>query len=238
MDIPVEILKRTICYYYLLAYCPPENVKEFKKGLQPLRREVAKGAGMKMKDFFAAVPAEVSRHIVAFHQNTHDPDQEWVDALAKKMKGADGSPTKVAAYQEMMGLVARLPQRARPENRLHSKRGCQFCAAPCHYGYFTLVSEPDFEMLEGFLEHEGGLATMDRKPVMAVTSFALTHIVTVLKGATEELYIHQAHLANLAYCLLALATAKSRRPFPEEQVRLFQAANQYFIDNPVPAGTD
>ena len=63
---------------------------------------------------------------------------------------------------------------------------------------------------------------------MAVKSFALTHIVSVLGAPDGVIHIHHEHLANLAYCLLALATAKSRLPAPEKQLKLFQQANQYF----------
>lgn len=228
MKVPTQSLKKTICYYYLLAYCPPAEVGEIKKAAQALRQNVAKQAGMKMTDYFKQAASEVSHHIVAFHQNTRDPSAEWVEELASKISVADKGAKEAQAFQVMLGLVSRLPQRAKPENRLHHRRGCQFCAAPCHYGYFTLISEPRFLKLHGFLEHELGNSSEDKKPVMAVKSFALSHIVEILGAADGTIHIHHEHLANLAYCLLALATAKSRLPVPEKQFKLFQTANQYF----------
>lgn len=226
--IPAQSLKQTICYYYLLAYCPPEKIREQKNVAQSLREHVAKQAGMSVTDFFNKAAPEVSHHIIAFHQNTRDPDKEWVDELAARAIDADSSPTRAQNFQEILGLVSRLPQRAKPENRLHHRRGCQFCAAPCHYGYFTLLSEPNFEVLQGFLKHELANPLDKKKPVMAVSSFALTHITNTLGIAGGTIFIYPKHLADLAYCLLALATAKSRLPFPEEQLRLFQQANQFF----------
>ncbi len=228
IKIPAQSLKKTICYYYLLAYCPPANVGEFKEVAQALRKDIAKQSGMKMTDYFKQAAPEVSHHIVAFHQNTRDPDGEWVEELAGRISIADEDPEKAQAYQEMLGLVSRLPQRAKPENRLHHRRGCQFCAAPCQYGYFTLVSEPDFADLKGYLEHELGNPTEDKRPVMAVKSFTISHIVGILGAADGVIHIHHEHLANLAYCLLSLATAKSRLPVPEKQLMLFQQANQFF----------
>ena len=220
--------KVELSYTYLLAYCPPANVHELKRAAQPLRKYAAKQAGMKMTDYFKKAAPEVSRRIVAFHQNTRDPGEEWVEELGSRIVAADRSTAKAEGFQVMLGLVSRLPGRAKPENRLHRRRGCQFCAAPCHYGYFSLVSEPDFEVLQGFLEYELGNPLEDKKPVMAVKSFALSHIVGILGATDGVIHIHHEHLANLAYCLLALATAKSRLPVPEEQLKLFQTANQYF----------
>ncbi|MBC8508092.1 MAG: hypothetical protein ISR58_05290 [Anaerolineales bacterium] len=223
---PAQSLKKAICYYYLLAFCQPEKVKEFKKTAQPLRENIAKHVGLKMKQAFERAAPEVARHIVAFHQNTRNPDEEWVKELASKIAVADKSSENVEDFQMMLGLVSRLPQRAKPENRLHHRRGCQFCAVPCHYGYFSLVSEPRFEELQSFIRLEFGKSPEYMKPITAVRSFALTHIEESLGINRETIPFHPEQLANLAYCLLALATAKSRLPVPEKQFQLFQAANQ------------
>ena len=137
------------------------------------------------------------------------------------------NPEQAAAFQEMMTLVSRLPQRAKPENRLHRRRGCQFCASPCAYGYFSLISEPDVSILGGYLEHETLEAPNAQKPIMAVSSFALTHIAMLAGDTKGELYISPEHLSGLAFCLLSLATARSRLQVPEQQLELFQQANQY-----------
>lgn len=268
--IPAESLKKTICYYYLLAYCPPERVKELKEAAQLLREDIAKQSGMKVTETFNKAAPEVAHHIVAFHQNTRDPDEEWVEELTARISVADESPEKALAFQVMLGLVSRLPQRAKPDNRLHHRRGCQFCAAPCHYGYFSLVSEPRLDELKnliklaacrrsrfhvqnlgfwlflraflpqnsrfsgkktGVLDFSDSLLELGKspeymKPISAVKSFALTHIEELLGINRGAILIHNEQLANLSYCLLALATAKSRLPVPEKQFQLFQAANQ------------
>lgn len=224
--IPAESLKKTICYYYLLAYCPPERVKELKEAAQLLREDIAKQSGMKVTETFNKAAPEVAHHIVAFHQNTRDPDEEWVEELTARISVADESPEKALAFQVMLGLVSRLPQRAKPDNRLHHRRGCQFCAAPCHYGYFSLVSEPRLDELKNLIKLELGKSPEYMKPISAVKSFALTHIEELLGINRGAILIHNEQLANLSYCLLALATAKSRLPVPEKQFQLFQAANQ------------
>jgi len=216
-NIPAESLIKAISYYYLVAYCPPANIGELKKAAQPLRKKVTKQAA-----------PEVAHHIVAFHQNTRDPDEEWVDELTSKIVVADESSENVQAFQEMLGLVSRLPQRAKLENRLHHRRGCQFCAAPCHYGYFSLISEPRFDDFQHLLKLELGKSREIRKPVSAVKFFTLDHIEESLGIDKTKLQIQHEHLANLSYCLLALATSKSRLPVPEKQLKLFQHANQYF----------
>lgn len=237
MEYPAESLKKTICYYYLLAFCPAEDVEALKKAAQPLREAVTKEAGLGILEYFTKAPDEISHHIMAFHQGTRQPDEDWVKALAGKMKAADSNPSKAQEYQQMMTLVARLPQRAQPRNRLHHRRGCQFCAAPCHYGYFSLVSEPDFEVLANILDDENAKLPDDKAPITAVNLFSLLHIHKALEiPSGSTLYIHYDHLANLSYCLLALGTAKSRLPFPEEQLRLFQETNQYIIQQDAPVG--
>lgn len=228
MKIPARSLKKAICYTYLLAYCPPEHIQEMKAIAQPMRVSAAELANMEMDEFPQKAAPQVSRHIVAFHQDTRDPGEDWVAELAGRIASAEGGAEEADAFQRLLGLVSRLPQRAKSENRLHHRRGCRFCGAPCHYGYFSLVSEPDFALLQGFYEHELSKPVEDMKPVLAAKSFALSHIVGLLGAVDGTLHIHHLHLANLAYCLLSLATAKSRLPFPEEQLKLFQQANQYF----------
>jgi len=237
-NISAESLKKAICYYYLLTYCSPEGISAHKKALRSMRKEAENLSDMKVGEFFKLAAREASHHIVAFHQRTREPDADWVEALTKSALKADSSPKGAAAFQDMMTLVARLPGRAKPENRLHRRRGCQYCAVPCHYGYFSLVSEPDFDTLQGFLDTELSALQEGKKPIMAVTSFALTHIVETAGIGTGGLNIAPDHLANLAYCLLTLATAKSRLPFPEKQFRLFQAVNQHFSVNRIPVAIE
>jgi hypothetical protein len=238
--IAVWPLKRTIGYYYLLAYCPPEHIGDLKKAAKPLREDLARQADMTLTDYFSQATPEVCRRIVAFHQNSREPDQEIVDALTGKALPADRGRRKVEAFQEEMTRVAELPQRAEPDDRLHRRRGCQFCAAPCHYGYFTLVSDPRFDVLRMMLEEELQKPDAEQSLLYALWGFAIGHLSRALGvragWATAE------HLGNLAYCLLTLATAKSRLPFPEEQLATLQEANQVLIWNweisPFGAGED
>jgi hypothetical protein len=225
--VPANGLKRTMGYYYLVAYCPSEHIGDLKKAAQSLREGVAKEADMTLTDYFSQATPEVCRRVVAFHQNSREPDEEIVAALAEKAMSADRGRVKAEAFQEEMVKVAALPQRARPENRLHRRRGCQFCAAPCRYGYFTLISDPDFSILRGLLEMETRRPVAEQNPLGLVWSFAMGHLARTLEGPTG--FISADHLGNLAYCLLTLGAAKSRLPLPERQLRAFQVGNQRLI---------
>lgn len=238
IELPVESLKKAICYFYLLAFCPPENIAQQKKALKSLHKGASRLSGLKDKEFIRLAALEASRHIMAFHQNTREPGTDWVEALADRAMVADTNPEQAAAFQELMTLVSRLPQRAKPENRLHRRRGCQFCTSPCAYGYFSLVSEPEISILQGFLEHEIQESPDTQKPIMAVSSFALTHITLLVGDMKDELSISQDHLSGLAYCLLSLATARSRLQVPEQQLGLFQEANQYLNITNLPAESE
>jgi hypothetical protein len=225
--IRVEALKKTIAYYYLLSYCPPEQVVEFVNAAGPLRKELAKSAGMSEKAFFNAVLPEVCRRIVSYHEATREPSPQWVNALVSSAAAVEKSPENLSLFQEEMTKVARLPQRALPENRLHRKKGCAYCRLPCHYGYFTLVSEPTFRELQTMLEEETKMPAGERSPVQPVWGFTILHLGKTMQS--RQAFIHQAHLGNLSYCLLLLSMAKSRLAVPEAQLQAFQAANQAMI---------
>jgi hypothetical protein len=223
----VEALKKTISYYYLLSYCPPEKVADFQNATASLRKSLADSAGTSEAAYFKAVLPEVCRRIVSYHEATREPSQTWVDALVQSASAAEKNPEKLARFQEVMTNVARLPQRALPENRLHRKKGCAYCRLPCYYGYFTLVSEPVFIGLQEMLENEGQQPAGDRSPVRPVWGFTILHLGKTLQS--QEVFIHQAHLVNLSYCLLLLSMAKSRLAVPEVQLQAFQAANKAMI---------
>jgi hypothetical protein len=223
----VEALKKTIAYFYLLSYCPPELVADFKKATAPLRKGLAESAGMSEAAFFKAVLPEVCSRIVSYHEGTREPGREWVEKLAKTASKADKNAENVSLFQDVMAQVARLPQRALPENRLHRKKGCQYCRLPCHYGYFTLVSEPVFSVLQELLEAETRKPADDRSPLQPVWGFTISHLANVMQAGQG--YIRREHLGNLAYCLLMLSMAKSRLAVPETQLQAFQAANQALI---------
>lgn len=220
-ELPAESIRRTIGYYYLVAYCPAGQIGALREAAEPLRRELAGQAGLGMGDYFPLVIPEVCQRIVAFHQGTRGPDGALVQALVEVTKEADSSAEGAAAFQAQMTKIAALPQRARSEKRLHRRRGCMLCAAPCGYGYFSLISEPRFDVLQQALQQA---PERGRSQIFALWEFTVGHVDGMLGGG----HGHTApeHLANLAYCLLSLATAKSRYPFPEAPMRALQQANQ------------
>ena len=126
-----------------------------------------------------------------------------------------------------MARIAALPGRAKPANRLRHRRGCQFCTAPCCYGFFVLTSKPHYALLHQLLETEAQKPKAERDPVGAAQSFATAHLWRAL--GTRQGYITATHLGNLAYCLLTLGMAKSRYPLPETQFEAFQRVNQALV---------
>jgi hypothetical protein len=225
--LPVEALKKTISYFYLLSYCPPGRIADLRQITAPMRAGLAESAGMSEAAYFKTAIPDVCARIVAFHEDTRQPSPHWVDALAKAAGEAEKGPEKALAFQQEMANVARLPQRAKPDNRLHRKKGCLYCRLPCHYGYFTLVSSPDLRQLQGMLEAEARYPEAERLVIRPLWGFAATHLGQVAES--QESIIHTEHLANLAFCLLLLGMAKSRLALPAEQLQAFQAANQAFI---------
>jgi hypothetical protein len=225
--IPAEILKKTIAYFYLLSYIPPESLATFADQTLPKRQELAAAAGMEPVEYFREAAPEVCRHMLAFHQATREPDPKLVEALVDVARTADKNAKSLAAFKEQMGRIAALPGRAKPENRLHRNKGCRLCAAPCLYGYFTLVSDPVFSRLQEFFTEETIKPASKRTPLMPVYAFTIDHLLKIY--GSEEGYCEKTHVGNLAFCLLLLGMAKSRMAFPEAQMRLFQEANQEFI---------
>ncbi len=220
-------IKTMISYYYLVAFCPPSHIKQLKKASQKTRRALAKADGLKVKEMTDLVIPEVAHRMAAFQQATREPDQETIDQLIKVLKSADTNPEKAAAYQKVMAGIAIHPGRAKLTNRLHRKKGCQFCQAPCQYGFFTLISEPDFKALLAMLGTENKKLAAERNPVNVLWTYTTTHLWKTL-GAQEG-FISADHLGNLSYCLLMLGTAKSRFAMPEAQLTRFQEMNQNTI---------
>lgn len=227
--IGVEALKKTIAYYYLLSYCPPELAAEFSGGTAPLRKSLADSAGMSEAAYFKAVLPEVCRRIVSYQEATREPNPQWVNALIASAAGAQKSPENLSRFQEEMTKVASLPGRSLPENRLHRKKGCAYCRLPCYYGYFTLVSEPLLSGLQAMMEAETRKSAGERSPVRPVWGFAVSHLAKLTQAG--QMYIRREHLGNLAYCLLMLSMAKSRLAVPEAQLQAFQAGNQALIQS-------
>jgi hypothetical protein len=221
-------LQATIGYMYLLSFCPPEQVLEFKQAGDPLRAGLALKAGMSAARYFAQAVPEASRRVVAFHQRTREPDDKIVADLTEAVRIAHTGPA-VAALDRRLTQITGLPGRAKPENRLRASKGCQLCAAPCRYGFFALVSKPSYDLLHKLLEAEAQQPAQDQDPVKAARTFATGHLWRSL--GLEQGYVTADHLGNLAYCLLTLGMSKSRYVLPEKQMQAFQAANQALIQH-------
>lgn len=225
--VPIETIKNTIAYYYLVSFCPAGQIDEFIHKAILIRKTLAESSNLDEEEFLDVVVPEVCRRIVSFHENSRYPDQERVDNLADLAKHAGDSPEDATLFQQEMAIIARFPQRASSENRLHRKKGCALCHSPCMYGYFTLVSDPQFGRLQDLFSIEMNKPPAEQSPLNPAYAYTIGH----LKGITgkNNLFINVEHLANLSYCLMLLGMAKSRMAIPEQQLRLFQAANQEFI---------
>jgi hypothetical protein len=223
----VELIRQTLTYYYLLSFCPPARIADFQTATGLIHKGLAASSGMKEADFFSAVIPEVSRRIVAFHQDTREPDRTMVASLAKAATAAEKDAAGLAAFQNQMKQIAALPGRAKKESRLHRDKGCDLCAAPCRYGYFSLITEPNFSLLQTVMAVEAAKPAAEQSPLGMAYGFAGAHIAQIAGPRTN--WIDTADLANLSFCLLLLSIAKSRLAAPEEHIRLFQDANQEFI---------
>ena len=225
--LPAESIRGAIAYYYLVAFCPPDRISEIKKASRRKRKHLAGMAGISMGEFTKHAVPEVSRRIVSFHENTRRPDSKLVKSLTAKMRRSDSNTEKAAAFQLMMGTVAQIPNHAEAGKRLHHKKGCSLCMAPCRYGFFSLISDPAFAPLRQMLESENSKPPAERDAVNVLWTFSTGHLWRTL-GRSRG-FISVDHLANMSFCLLLLATARSRLALPEGQLKIFQSANQAMI---------
>ena len=214
-NIPASIIKKTIIYLNLLSFIPPERVDEY-----PSSEEM-------FGESWPQVVEKAARLMVSFQSASRYPDGELVARLVDVALRADSSPEDCRAFQEKMDALAQLPGRAKAKNRLHRKKGCRFCESPCRYGYFSLITEPDFKKLQYTLEAENAKPLGEQQPIQAIWKYTLNHITQTLN--VEKWNISANHLGNLAYCLITLSTVKSRFAFPEEQMQKFQSLNQAMI---------
>lgn len=226
--VSVEALKKTISYYYLLSFCPPARIVEWKQHAASNRKALADSAGLSEEAYFKMITPEVCRRIVSFHQASREPNQDMVDGLSETAGKAAENAQTAGRFQQQMASVAGLPQRAGAEGRLHRKKGCQFCQAPCSYGYFTLISDPQFKLLQDLFAAEAKKPRREQNPWNPCLSFTRRHL-QALAGPAAGL-IEAKHLVNLSYCLLMLSMAKSRMPLPERQLQLMQAAGKAFLE--------
>jgi hypothetical protein len=216
-------IKQLINYFYLLSFCPPEYIDDLKKASHPMRRRFGLDKAAVLEP---AIP-EAAMRIVAFQQATRQPEDFAVEELAEVMIEADQDTKKLAAFQQTLREIAMHPGRAKAANRLHRNKGCAFCKAPCQYGFFTLMSDPNFKQLKAFLDEENKQLVHDREPVRALWAYTGAHLWGVL--GTHAMYLQPAHLGNLSYCLLMLGTAKSRFAIKEKEITAYQELNQQTI---------
>jgi hypothetical protein len=226
-NISAELMKKTIAFFYLLAFCPPEKLGAFIRTTAPWRKRLAAGAGMEPGAYFAGAVPGVCRRIVAFHQATREPDAKTAASLAEVMTKADQSPERLAAFQARMAEIAALPARANTPNRLLQDKGCRRCAAPCRYGFFVLMSNPQFARLQELMAEEMAKPVSGQSPLSPALGFAVSHLLDMT--GTEQGYLRIEDMANLSFCLLVWGMGRSRVPLPDNYLRLFQAANQEFI---------
>jgi hypothetical protein len=231
MAIPIskEAIRKMVCYYYLVNFWIPDYIGELKKASRKTRTKLSRETGLPMKEFLGLVIPEVAERIMAFHSATPEPDQASIKELAKLMKGADSNPKKALAYQEAMRAISAQPERAKVDNRLHKHKGCRFCTTPCQYGYFSLMSDPNFNSMKAMLDAENQKKPEKRNAVNVLWRYIREHFWSVLEK--QEGYISPYHIGNLSFCLLVLATAKSRFVLPEKELLVYQALNQRTIRN-------
>ena len=229
-------IKQLVNYFYMLSFCPPDYVGELKKASQPMRKRF----GLDKEAVLEPAIPETAMRIVAFQQATRQPEEFAVQELAEVMMEADQNGEKLAAFQQTVREIALHPGRAKAANRLHRRKGCALCKAPCQYGFFTLMSEPNFKQLKAFLDEENRQLVKDREPIRALWAFTGAHLWQVL--GVRAMYLQPFHLGNLSYCLLMLGTAKSRFAMKEKELAAYQALNQQTIEtlnsNPIVLSPD
>jgi len=227
VKISAPTVKKAIALFYLLAYCPTNKLEEFLIATSALQDQIAEALGLENSVIWHSLVSEVSARMLSFHTAKHPAENELLQKLTQAAQTAARDADQLKIYQSVMAAVFRLPGRAKPDQRLHRKKGCRFFEVPCAYGYFSLVSEPRFDLLQQLLDAEKQKEPAEKSAVRAVWSYAVSHI-TSFSGVGVGL-ISEKHLGNLSYCLLMLSMAKSRYPLPEEQVRTFQTRNQQMI---------
>ncbi|MFC2028839.1 hypothetical protein ACFLTX_02820 [Chloroflexota bacterium] len=223
-NIPPEILKKSIAYFHLLSFCPPEELKTFKQSTRIFLGSLGRGTCLKQEEFFKQVVPQVFQRIVGFQQGSHQPDAGIVAILSASAIKARKSEKNLRSYQKEMGIVSELDARAKAENRLHRRKGCEYCVQPCRYGFFTLISEPRFDILQEMFKEESSKPPNQQSASSLVWKYTGKHLEQFHQ--TKTLPIQPAHFGNLAFCLLMLSMAKSRKAIPIEQIKTFQNLNQ------------
>lgn len=220
-------IKKIINYCFLLAYCPSEQLSGFWEASHPLRLQAAAENHLSEKEFFPRAVLEACRRIVSYYQSTTTPEEALVLKLYEAVQEAGNKTAALLEYQQLMQSVTRLPGRADIKNRLHRKRGCGFCAAPCFYGFYSVITNPDFSILQHVLKNEMQKPAAQQRLILTLWAFTRFHLRNTLGSEVDFITVN--HLGNLTFCLYLLATAKSRYPFQEKAIFGLQQANQEMI---------
>jgi len=221
------VITKTLHYYYLLSFCPSDRLEVLQQSAAGLLDAMYSECGDNRQDCLQRLCTEAASRVLSFHTANRLPDEALVEALAERMVHARETAESLRAYQALMDETALLPGRAAPDNRLHRRKGCRFCETPCRYGYFSLISDPDFKLLQKMLEEENAKPAGEQDPIRATWAYGAVHLWRLL--GVKQGFITPYHLGNMTYCLLMLATAKSRFALPEKQITLYQQANQRMI---------
>lgn len=226
-EFSAQTIRDAIRFYSLLSYCPPSQLDSFMAETAELRSRLYNGSSVSPDEVLFTLIPEVCQRIVTFQSGSRFPDQSLVDELAQAARDAYYSTRALVVYQKIMAAVAAHPGRARVENRLVRKRGCRFCASPCRYGYFVLLTDPDFDLLQRLLAEERSKPVEGQNLIIKLWTFSMAHTLRITGG--QSALLSTSHRGNLAYCLLTIATARSRYPLPEQALERLQAVNQQLI---------
>ncbi len=221
------MITKTLHYFYLLSFCPAEKLETLQQSAAGLLDVIFADCSDNREECLQQLCAEAASRILSFHTASRFPDEAQVAALAERMLHAQESAQSLRAFQVLMDEIAALPGRAAPDNRLHRRKGCRFCETPCRYGYFSLISDPDFKLLQKMLEEENSKPAGEQDPIRATWAYGAVHLWRLL--GVKQGFVTPYHLGNMTYCLLMLSTARSRFALPEKQITLYQAANQKLI---------
>jgi len=194
-----------------------------------LRRGLARDAETSEEDYFDLAIPEACRSILAYHTPSRKVDAEVSAKLTKAAQTAVHNSEGASQFGTIMAEIANLPGRAKTNQRLVAERGCQFCEAPCRYGYFVLITEPDFNCLSRLLATGIQKNDQGNDAVRILWAFANQHLWRTM--GQPQSYITAEHLGNLAYCLFSIGTSKSRRRLKIAAYQAIQKANQELIQN-------
>ena len=226
--IPAQQIRKGINFLYLLYFCPTNKLSAFsaeaKKYTQELER-LTSSNNVSILDIYLAACSR----IIEFHTNSREVDEDILSGLVGSAIHALKSEENLTMFQIEMETIRALPQRTDMKNRLHRKKGCFLCERPCRYGYFSLISDPNFSNLLTHLREESDKDLEEKNVIRAVWTFTIKHLWEVMD--CNQAFIGADHLGNLSYCMLLLATAKSRFSFPEKLMLFFQESNQVSISN-------